>query len=86
MAYGHDYCCPECEWRPEFPETFGKYTIGIDESGPPSKQKDMIATEIVECPKDGVKFWMHINDNKLNTYKELYPEKFGKFKIEGKRK
>jgi len=78
QKYGPEYCCPnqECNWRPESGKTFGEYTIGIDSEGPPSKQSNMIAVQIIECPKDGTLFWVHINRDKLRNYKELYPEKF----------
>ena len=76
QKYALDYCCPECNWRPEVGDTFGKYTVGIDSEGPKSKQADMIGIQIIECPKDGTLFWVHINEKKLQKYKELYPDKF----------
>jgi hypothetical protein len=83
QIYSRDYCCPTCDWRPDLTknETFGTYTIGIDSEAPLSKQPNMIAAQIVKCPKDGTFFWMHLDENRLNTYRELYPEKFSKLKL-----
>jgi hypothetical protein len=36
----------------------------------------MLYVQIVECPKDFTLFWMHTSKEKLQVYKELYPEKF----------
>lgn len=82
QKYALDYCCPECNWRPELEHTFGEYTLGIDSEGPKSKQPNMIAVQVIECPKDGTLFWVHISEEKLKNYKELYPDIFKDLKIE----
>lgn len=39
MKYGPEYCCPSCEWKPNFKnnETFGQFTVGIDSEAPPQQ-------------------------------------------------
>lgn len=91
QPYALDHDCPNCEWRPKFPDVYSKFATGFDPNCPPSKRENWCGAMVIECPECFTKYWFHVNEDLLEGAKGLYPEKFKDLHIdpeghEGKRK
>ncbi len=84
IPYSKGWCCPECDWKVNKREDFGKHAVGIDSNGPVSFQDEAVAVGILVCPRDGTNFYFHISEKLIEFWKNNFPEKFSELHLQKK--